>query len=106
MVHFLFGGQSQSLKHKKFKVLVGNTLNSYKCELEVLGQDNICKSIHRLNDSGIIALLKGNGIHLSDTGPGSEEIDMLLGADCIGKLLTGTIENLNNKLTAVYTKLG
>ena len=85
---------------------MGNTLNSYKCELEVLGQDNICKSIHRLNDSGIIALLKGNGIHLSDTGPGSEEIDMLLGADCIGKLLTGTIENLNNKLTAVYTKLG
>ncbi|XP_035232962.1 uncharacterized protein LOC118204777 [Stegodyphus dumicola] len=43
---------------------------------------------------------------MSDIGTGCPEIEILIGSDVYGQLLTGRIKQLNNGLTAIQTKLG
>ncbi|KAF8763122.1 hypothetical protein HNY73_021337 [Argiope bruennichi] len=45
-------------------------------------------------------------IELSDTGEDTPEIDLLIGADYLGVLLTGSIEHIDKNLVAIKTKLG
>ncbi|GBO11365.1 hypothetical protein AVEN_47287-1 [Araneus ventricosus] len=60
------------------------------------------KVIHE--DPQILQILRVNNIELSDVT--CNEIDLLIGADLIGKLLTGRSVQLNFGLTAIHTKLG
>ncbi|XP_055944345.1 uncharacterized protein LOC129975315 [Argiope bruennichi] len=51
-------------------------------------------------------ILKRKNIELSDTGEDTPEIDLLIGADYLGVLLTGSIEHIDKNLVAIKTKLG
>lgn len=50
--------------------------------------------------------LRANNIILSDIGNKSNSMDILIGTDVAGKLITGKKYNLKNRLTALKTHLG
>ncbi|GFS88750.1 uncharacterized protein NPIL_441981 [Nephila pilipes] len=59
-----------------------------------------------MEDKRILNELKNKGIILSDPSCKETEIGLLIGADNIGKLLTGDLIELDSGLTAIETKLG
>ncbi|GBN01825.1 hypothetical protein AVEN_208550-1, partial [Araneus ventricosus] len=56
-------------------------------------------------DPQILENLRVNNIELSDVTCNENEIDLLIGADLIGKLLTGRCVYFNFGLAAIHTKL-
>lgn len=50
--------------------------------------------------------MRANGINLTDLGNKNRPIDILIGADIAGKLMTGRKYDLRNGLTALETHLG
>ncbi|XP_054723453.1 uncharacterized protein LOC129233452 [Uloborus diversus] len=74
--------------------------------MSILDQPKICSSLPRIRDPDLVQELKRRGIELTDIGPETPPIDMLIGADFLGGILTGRIEVLPSGITAVETKLG
>ncbi|GBM64559.1 hypothetical protein AVEN_214264-1 [Araneus ventricosus] len=66
----------------------------------------ICGFIHRIENKEILNELKRKKIDFSDSIRDETEIDLLIGADVLGKLLTGNTVVLESDLTAVEKKLG
>ncbi|GFQ65051.1 uncharacterized protein TNCT_554231 [Trichonephila clavata] len=69
-------------------------------------QDVKCGDIPRVSKDSILKELKRNNIWLSDMGADCPKIDILIGSDNYGKILTGLVRQLKGGLTAVCTKLG
>ncbi|GFS70224.1 integrase catalytic domain-containing protein [Trichonephila clavipes] len=63
-------------------------------------------SVPKINDQNILKELRGKNIHLTDSSCEGAEIDLLIGADVMGRLLTGNVVTLHSGLTAVESKLG
>jgi len=106
LVHALFSGVlTKAVDHKKYEVKV-RTSEGHAIFLTVLGQSRICGVIPRPVHGPWMDSLKERNITLSDVGTNPRPIEMLLGADVIGGLLTGIIIQLPNGLTAVETILG
>ena len=70
----------------------------------LLDKDTIFGTIPKISKSDAEYFTK-NGIHLTDRENNSSGISVLLGADNLGKLLTGSISPKPNGLTAVQTYL-
>lgn len=107
--HTLFGGTHTNPKsHNKYRVQLCSMSknNSEKFEFEFLDQNVICGNIPCLPKGPILRDLKRNHIWLSDMGPDCPKIEMLIGSDVYGKILTGHVKQLNEGLTAICTKLG
>ncbi|GBN98446.1 hypothetical protein AVEN_253816-1 [Araneus ventricosus] len=66
----------------------------------------ICGFIPRIENKEVLNELKRKKIHFTDSFRNETEINLLIGADVLGKLLTGNIDELESGLTAVETKLG
>ncbi|GBN50440.1 hypothetical protein AVEN_180898-1 [Araneus ventricosus] len=62
--------------------------------------------VPKINDRIILRELKNRKIEITDSVSGEYEIDLLIGADLLGSLLTGEIVELDCGLTAVHIKLG
>ncbi|WP_253302409.1 DUF1759 domain-containing protein [Wolbachia endosymbiont of Psylliodes chrysocephala] len=107
IVQGVFGGaQGESKMCQLFSANIYKLDKSFSINVSVLEQQRICNYIPKLNDIKIIEYLKNKDIILSDTSNNDCEISLLIGADNIGKLLTGNIENIDDNLFAVETKLG
>ncbi|GFV72637.1 integrase catalytic domain-containing protein [Trichonephila clavipes] len=72
----------------------------------VLSEKKICGFISKIEDKHILNELKNKEIILSDLNCKETEIGLLIGADNIGKLLTGNLIEFDSGLTAIETKLG
>ncbi|XP_074028329.1 uncharacterized protein [Leptinotarsa decemlineata] len=109
IVQGVFGGfQSEPKIHDVYNIIIQNPNNTFETEVNVVEQVKICNNLPRLIDLSVIDYLKQRNIILSDTRnfDVSNEIQLLLGADVFGKLLTGKIENLMNGYVALETYLG
>ncbi|GFX62459.1 DUF1758 domain-containing protein [Trichonephila clavipes] len=105
--HSLFGGNKTKPKHHSvFSIEVSDWKRSYACCFEVLSEKKIYGFISKIEDKRILNELKNKEIILSDLNCKETEIGLLIGADNIGKLLTGNLIEFDSGLTAIETKLG
>ncbi|GFU50161.1 DUF1758 domain-containing protein [Trichonephila clavipes] len=104
--HSLFGGNETKPKHHSvYSIEVSDMIRSYACCFEVLSEKKICGFISKIEDKHILNELKNKEIILSDLNCKETEIGLLIGADNIGKLLTGNLIEFDSGLTAIETKL-
>ncbi|XP_051162151.1 uncharacterized protein LOC127282110 [Leptopilina boulardi] len=107
LVHQLFGGvRTKPVIHQGYRIFVGDLNNKFEFNFVVLSKDNIVENIPSVNEGPWIQELKEKNIVLSDVGPTSEPISVLIGADVLGKLQTEGVLNLRSGTTAIVTKLG
>ncbi|UYV78489.1 hypothetical protein LAZ67_16001717 [Cordylochernes scorpioides] len=101
----LFGGSNTELyEHGVYDIRLSNLDGSYGCNFEALSQDVICDSVPRVHQGKWMQDLSAHDIELTDLHRGPLEI--LIGADIAGKLLTGEHRRLPSGLVAVQTRLG
>ncbi|UYV63687.1 hypothetical protein LAZ67_2005306 [Cordylochernes scorpioides] len=109
IAHSLFGGtQTETKCHKVYMVALCSNQSELDTlrEFEFLGQNIICGEIPRTPNGAWLNELKGFGIWLSDLGRDSPKIELLIGSDFYGSLLSGHVRQLENGLTAIETYLG
>lgn len=109
IVHTLFGGtQTDAKPHNKFRVELSapGKQKETKLVFEFLDQEKICGNIPRIPKESLLKELRENKLWVSDIGTGSPEIEILIGSDIYGQLLTGRVKQLKNGMTAIQTKLG
>ncbi|XP_043466423.1 uncharacterized protein LOC122501193 [Leptopilina heterotoma] len=111
IVHSLFGGErTKSEVHNIYLARVKNCTGTYACNFQVMNQDVICNNIPCVKQANWMFELEKRNIQLCDYNPnsqkGEDSIDMLIGADVIGKLMTGNKFDCSNGLTAFETNLG
>ncbi|CAG7827818.1 unnamed protein product, partial [Allacma fusca] len=107
MIHALFGGvNSDPVTHIQYEVPVSNLDGTYCCPMKLLDQSTICTAIPKVPRGPWFGELKQRKIWISDVGTGCKSVDILIGADAIGKIMTGQVRHLKCGLIAVKTKLG
>jgi hypothetical protein len=106
LCHILFGGLQEKTEHIKYRVEIGHPSNGFFQDIEVLDKDKICETIPRLEKGSWMGELKKKHIFLSDLGVDWPDIELLIGADFYGELLTGRICALKSGLVAIETRLG
>ncbi|UYV65996.1 hypothetical protein LAZ67_3006106 [Cordylochernes scorpioides] len=101
--HSLFGGSSTDVvEHEVYTIHLSDINNSYRCEFEALGQPLICGSIHPVCPR---SFLEGSEeLDVSDLM--RDRIEVLIGADIAGRLLTDDQRRISSGLVAIRTKLG
>ncbi|UYV71039.1 hypothetical protein LAZ67_8001505 [Cordylochernes scorpioides] len=104
----LFGGNKiGEEKHGKYMLELENLGNKRDViHIEALDQRKICDAIPPLPKGDWLEKLKIKGIILSQDNFKGQEIDILIGANYLGMILTGKIVQVEADLTAVETKLG
>ncbi|XP_055926927.1 uncharacterized protein LOC129958458 [Argiope bruennichi] len=103
--HSLFGGSNtSSCQHDVYMIYLSSVSEEYSCHFEVLGQEVICDSILSRKRWSHFKELRDYNIHLAEDLDGP--IEILIGADVAGKLITGNHLQLKNGITAIETKLG
>ncbi|XP_071052941.1 uncharacterized protein [Onthophagus taurus] len=106
IVHALFGGtQTEEQEHRCYEIRLVRLDGEFACRFEVLDQPTICSAIPNVFNGAWTTELKNAGIKLSDTG-NCREVSVLIGADVVGKLLTGKKLQLKCGLVALETLLG
>ncbi|GBM20390.1 hypothetical protein AVEN_222098-1 [Araneus ventricosus] len=107
VIHGLFGGkETQPIEHGIYAVEIQDLNDSVGYCCEVFSESKICGFVPKIEDPQVLENLRVNNIELSDVTCNENEIDLLIGADFIGKLLTGRCVQLNFGLAAIHTKLG
>ncbi|KAF8790942.1 hypothetical protein HNY73_005883 [Argiope bruennichi] len=107
IIHGLFGGKKTApLEHDIYAIVINDLNGSFKLCSEVFSERKICGFVLKIENQLILDNLRINKFELSDASCNEDEIDLLLGADLIGKLLTGKCVQLNFGLAAIHTKLG
>ncbi|UYV84289.1 hypothetical protein LAZ67_X001761 [Cordylochernes scorpioides] len=101
--HSLFGGSSTDVVELEvYTIHLSDINNSYRCEFEALGQPLICGSIPPVCPS---SFLEGSEeLDVSDLM--RDRIEVLIGADVAGRLLTDAQRRISSGLVAIRTKLG
>ncbi|GFY55525.1 putative RNA-directed DNA polymerase from transposon X-element [Trichonephila inaurata madagascariensis] len=107
IVHGLFGGRETSPhSHLVFDVYLKNFEDTYAHSVEVLSQKKICGFVPKIVDLYTLQELKEKNITLSDLEAKEHGIELFLGADVIGNILTGNSLKLSSRITVVQTKFG
>ncbi|CAL8131492.1 unnamed protein product [Orchesella dallaii] len=109
VTHTVFGGgQTPAVTQTKFNVILKRLGGNYSCEVTVRDQVKICGGIARISRKRreLFQQLKENHIYVTDVGEDCPPIELLIGADLYGRLLTGNIITLDSGITAIETKLG
>jgi len=104
--HFLFGGRSEIKDHKQYHILVEGQHQVGGRVLEVLDQKSICGSIPRMHKGRWMQELKEKSVWVADLGEDVPEIELLIGSDYYGSILTGKKVELQNGLVAIETVFG
>ncbi|UYV65263.1 hypothetical protein LAZ67_3003747 [Cordylochernes scorpioides] len=101
--HSLFGGSSTNVvEHEVYTIHLSDINNSYRCEFEALGKPLICGSIPPVCPR---SFLEGSEeLDVSDLM--RDRIEVLIGADIAGRLLTDAQRRISSGLVAIRTKLG
>ncbi|UYV69015.1 KLHL10 [Cordylochernes scorpioides] len=104
---FLFGGQTTGEKaHSIFYFQLDNVDEGKAFKMEALEETIICGNISPVETGPRQWELDKKGITLTKVDNNKTEIDILIGGDYYGQLLTGKIEQLAGGLTAIQTVLG
>ncbi|UYV60243.1 hypothetical protein LAZ67_1000533, partial [Cordylochernes scorpioides] len=104
---FLFGGQTTGEKaHSIFYFQLDNVDEGKAFKMEALEETIICGNISPVETGPRQWELDKKGITLTKGDNNKTEIDILIGGDYYGQLLTGKIEQLAGGLTAIQTVLG
>jgi hypothetical protein len=107
VVHCLFGGvTTEHSKHRCFKIRLGNLDGSFSCNFESLDQSVICGKIQPIGSGTGIEELRKRNTKLTDGGQTVEPIEVLLGADVAGRLMTRRREVLPGGLLIIETYPG
>lgn len=107
VVHSLFGGVStKEYEHSFYKIRLRDLTGKFRCNFEVLDQNIICENVKPVGKGSWLKELAEKDIVLTDVGDADESIQVLIGADIIGKLLTGRREVLSSGLVAMETLFG
>ncbi|GFY68430.1 putative RNA-directed DNA polymerase from transposon X-element [Trichonephila inaurata madagascariensis] len=107
ITHSLFGGRETSPhSHLVFDVYLKNFEDTFAHLVEVLSQKKICGFVPKIVDLYTLQELKEKNITLSDLETKEHDIELLLGADVIGNILTGNSLKLSSDVTVVQTKFG
>ncbi|CAG7834409.1 unnamed protein product [Allacma fusca] len=107
MIHALFGGvNSEPVEHIRYDVPVAKLDGTYHCSLHLLDQEKICSAVPKVPRGPWLGELKQRKIWISDVGNENSNVDILIGADLAGKLMTGQVKHLKSGLVAIETKLG
>jgi len=107
LIHALFGGVTTKKEiHKRYEVNIRSLEGDFSRRLNLLEQSKICGPVISLQPGPWIEELKQKNIHVSDIGRRNLKIEVLIGADVAGALLTGRVHKLENGLTAVESLLG
>ncbi|UYV71470.1 hypothetical protein LAZ67_8003414 [Cordylochernes scorpioides] len=93
--HSLFGGSSTDVvEHEVYTIHLSDINNSYRCEFEALGQPLICGSIPPVSPR---SFLEGSEeLDVSDLM--RDRIEVLIGADIAGRLLTDDQKRISSGL--------
>lgn len=78
----------------------------YSCKFEALENETICSGIPSVRVGPWTEELRGLNIDLSDALDNTESIQILIGADVAGKLMTGRFHILKSGPVAIETLLG
>ena len=104
--HSLFGGTKTKLQeHGVYDVTLLSCDEKFEIKVTMLDQERICNFVPKLSKEHLSLLELGN-VRLSDADHDIPDVKILLGADVMGKLLTGNIKKLEEDLFAMETKLG
>ncbi|CAG7826346.1 unnamed protein product, partial [Allacma fusca] len=76
------------------------------CSVELKLEELSTKAISKVPPGPWLDELRRENISISDVGIGSSGVEILIGADAVGKLMTGRILHLKSGLVAIETKLG
>jgi hypothetical protein len=107
IIHSLFGGKRSGIcKHNKYKLYLSSMDGSYLCNFDVLDQENICDELSHFKDGPWSKEFSENGLSRSQFKDNSGPIEILIGADVAGKIVTGNVIKLDCGLTAMETNLG
>ncbi|XP_035229687.1 uncharacterized protein LOC118201658 [Stegodyphus dumicola] len=103
--HSLFGGKDSGIcKHDVYTLYLSSVHGNYNCNFKVLSQQIICKSVPpTVNKLGLKELAAYN-INIVDDC--QNPIEILIGADVAGTLMTGGRRELPCGLVAIETKFG
>ncbi|UYV61158.1 hypothetical protein LAZ67_1003622 [Cordylochernes scorpioides] len=100
------GGNMKEALHGKYVLKLGSLTNKIDVDIVALDQPEICARIPPLPRGRLLYKLKRKKIYIHPSNFRNEEIDILIGSDYLGQLLTGKVVHLGEDLTAVETKLG
>ncbi|KAF8773067.1 hypothetical protein HNY73_015761 [Argiope bruennichi] len=105
--HRLFwGSETKQKSHNVYSITLQSLCSNFRHNISVLDEKKICGAIPCVSNPEIFPILKRKNIELNDTGEDTPEIDLLIGADYLGVLLTGSIEHIDKNLVAIKIKLG
>lgn len=105
--HSLFGGVKNIQKHDKYQINLSGVHTSHaETTIKVFGQKTICGKVPHVSKGPCLSELKLKKIYINDLSDKVHEIELLIGADYYGQLLTGRIEYLENGLVAMETMYG
>jgi hypothetical protein len=103
----LYGGTvTGKVQHNQFNIRLTSIGGGSEHRLVALDETEICGSLQRVPHGSWLKELRSKNIRLSDFESDSEEIEILVGSDYYGKLLTGKIVHLSCGLLAMETVLG
>lgn len=103
--HALFGGTSKLITHQRYKIHLKNPDSNVLFNFNAYDQDMIFGQVAREHSEEVYGELRRRGI-VVEGAIGNSEVDVLIGADVAGKLLTGSIVQLDCGVTAIETHLG
>ncbi|UYV80892.1 hypothetical protein LAZ67_19002111 [Cordylochernes scorpioides] len=103
----LFGGtRVEEVKHGKYSLDLESLNNRDHVRVEALDQPKICEKVPPLPRGDWLTKLRDKGVSIAPENFKSGDIDILIGADHLGKLLTGRVQQVGADLTAMETRLG
>jgi hypothetical protein len=103
----LFGGHVTGVKTKQnYRVQVQGIDGKYKENLQLIGEDVICTGCPSIPQGPWMKELSQKKISVTDTGTDSTIVDILIGSDLWGKLMTGRMCKLKCGLIAVESVFG
>ncbi|UYV69248.1 K02A2.6-like [Cordylochernes scorpioides] len=105
-----FAAKKMSLEEKR-KVIREKKLKAddenFVCKVTVRDQSKICQALPRIPKTSLISReLEQRKIKVTDLGNDNPPIELLIGADIYGKLMTGKTLQLDCGLTAMLTHFG
>lgn len=107
IVHTLFGGQRSGIcKHNMYKLYLSSIDGKYVCNFDVLDQDVICDNVPDYKHGPWVDEAKNLDLTENMFSTDSNCVEILIGADVIGKILTGNVKQLSCGVTAMETRLG
>ncbi|GFY48661.1 putative RNA-directed DNA polymerase from transposon X-element [Trichonephila inaurata madagascariensis] len=100
------GRETSPHSHLVFDVYLKIFKETYAHSVEVLSQKKICGFVPKIVDLYTLQELKEKNFTLSDLETKEHDIELLLGADVIENILTGSSLKLSSGVTVVQTKFG